>query len=81
MVPLDVTQKTMRTSMKVNGYGIRNKGEERILEFCAAMNMIVWNTLFGIKASHLTTYEFGPSKTNVSYCWVRRNQGNFAKNI
>ena len=63
------------------GYGIRNKEEERLLEFCAAMNMIVWNTLFGIKASHLTTYEFGPSKTNVSYCWVRKNQGNFSKNI
>ena len=28
------------------GYGVRNKEGEMILQFCAAMNMTAWKTLF-----------------------------------
>ena len=37
-------QNTMRTSISY-GYGVRNNEEERILEFCATMNMKIGNTL------------------------------------
>ena len=42
------------------GYGVRSKQGERILEFCAAMNMAVGNTLFKKRASCLVSYERGP---------------------
>ena len=38
------------------------------------MNMAVDNTLFKKRASHLVTYETGPSKTQVDYFLVRSNQ-------
>ena len=42
---LDGTQKFMGTSMEVTVYGVRNKECERVLRFCASMNMTVGNTL------------------------------------
>ena len=45
------------------GYGVRNKEGERILEYCAAMNITVGNKLFKKRASQTATYESGPSKT------------------
>ena len=39
-----------------HGHGVRNKEGEGILEFCAAMNITVGNTLFKKSASHLVTY-------------------------
>ena len=47
---------------------------EKILEFCAATNTTVGNMLFRKRAICLVTYEFGPSKTQVDYRFVRRNQ-------
>ena len=75
MVTLKVTQKTMTTSMEISKKG------ERILEFCATMNMVLGNTLFKKRVSHLVTYESGISKTQVDYCLVRRNQQKFLKEI
>ena len=44
------------------GYLVKKKEEQRILEFCAAMNMGVGNGLFLKKrVNHLVTFEFGPS--------------------
>ena len=68
-----ITKKTMRTSMGGYGYGFRSKKGERILEFCATMNMTVGNTLFTERASHLVTDESGLLKTQVD-CLVRRSQ-------
>ena len=45
------------------------------------MNMAVGNILFKNKASHLVTYKPGPSKIQVDYCLVRRNQRKFLKDI
>ena len=42
-----------------NGFGERNREGERILEFCCAMDMIVANTTFHKRESHLVTYESG----------------------
>ena len=61
------------------GYGVRNYEEERFLEFCAAMNMKIGNTLK--RASHLITYESGPSKTEVDYYFAWRNKRKFLKDI
>ena len=63
------------------GYGDRNKEGERILEFCAAMDMIVANTFFKKRDSHLVTYESGSAKTQVDYCLVRKDQRKLLKDI
>ena len=55
-------------------YGVRKKGGEMIPEFCEATNMTVGNTLSKKRASHLATYESGPSKTQINNCLVRRQQ-------
>ena len=41
---------------------LRNKKEERVLEFYVAMNMKLGNTLLRERASHQVICEFGPSK-------------------
>ena len=43
------------------------------------MNMTPGNTLLKMRATHLVTYESGPSKTNVDHCLVRRKQRKFLK--
>ena len=53
----------------------------RILEFCAAMNMIVGNTFFKKRNTQIVTYESGPSKTPVDYCLERGDQRKFVKGI
>ena len=60
------------------GYWARNKENERIIEFCAAMNMTLGNTLFKKSASHIVSYEPGISKALINFWLVIRN---FLKNI
>ncbi|KAK3896219.1 hypothetical protein Pcinc_000141 [Petrolisthes cinctipes] len=55
-----------------NGYGERNTEGERILEFGFAMDMLVANTVFKKRESHLVTYESGTAKTRVDYLLVRK---------
>ncbi|KAK3893379.1 hypothetical protein Pcinc_002812 [Petrolisthes cinctipes] len=55
-----------------NGYGERNTEGERILEFGFAMDMLVANTVFKKRESHLVTYESGTAKTQVDYLLVRK---------
>ena len=54
-----------------NGYGDRNTEGERILEYGLAMDMLVANTVFKKRESHLITYESGAAKTQVDYLLVR----------
>ena len=58
-------------------YGVRNKKGERILEFCAGMNITVRNIPF--KNVHVVTYEPDPSKTQIS-CLVK-NKRKFLKDV
>ena len=81
MVTLELTQKSMRTSMEVMVVELRTSKVKRILEFCAVMNMTVRNTLFKKRVSHLVTYESGISKTWTDYSLVRRNQRKFLEDI
>ena len=55
------------------GYGVSKEKRASILEFCAAVNLIVENTLFKKGPSHLAIYKSVPSKTQVAYVLVRRN--------
>ena len=63
------------------GYGVRNREGERILEFSSAMDMIVGNTFFQKRDTHLVTYESGLSKTQIDYCLVRRTQRKLLKDV
>ena len=60
MDTLKVTQEIMRTSTEVIVMGVVTRKGERILEFCAAMNMTVGNILFKKRANLLITYKSGP---------------------
>ena len=59
------------------GYGDKNKEGERILEFCAALNLFVGNTYFKKKDSHLVTFESGLARTQIDYFLFRQNQRKF----
>ena len=61
------------------GYGVRKRKGERILEFCANMNMTLESTLFKKRASPLITYRSGPSKT--SRLVSTRDQRKFLKDF
>ena len=61
--------------------GVRNKERKVIPDFCATMNMAVGHIFFNNKASHLVTYEPSPLETQVNYCFVRRKQSNFLKDL
>ena len=46
---------------------------ERILEFALANDLIVGNTLFCKRQSHLVTYSSGGNKTQVDYILYRKS--------
>lgn len=56
------------------GCGVGNKGGERILEFCAVMNMTVRNLLFKERLTHLATYELGSSKVRLYFGKKKRKE-------
>ena len=45
------------------------------------MNIPVGNTFFKKRVSHLVTHESRPSKTQLDYCLIRRNQRKFLKDM
>ena len=56
-----------------HGYGERNMEGERILDFALANDLIVGNTQFSKRESHLVTYSSGGKKTQVDYMLYRKN--------
>ena len=54
--------------------GIRNKEQERILQFCAAKNTVEGNTLFNKRESPLTTNESTLSKAQLDCRFGRRDR-------
>ena len=56
-----------------HAFGKRNKEGERILEFALANDLIVGNTLFLKRESHLVTYSSGGKRTQVDYVLYRRS--------
>ena len=49
------------------GFGKRNPEGERVLDFALANDLVVGNTLFIKRESHLVTFSSGGNKTQVDY--------------
>ncbi|CAH1263777.1 Hypp2763 [Branchiostoma lanceolatum] len=56
-----------------HGFGDRNAEGERLLEFALANDLLVGNTLFIKRESHLVTYTSGNHRTQIDYILFRRS--------
>ena len=54
------------------GIGERNQEGERFLELAEAMNLVILNTQFMKRRSHLVTYKSGRGETQIDYILVRK---------
>ncbi|XGW23662.1 hypothetical protein V3C99_005687 [Haemonchus contortus] len=58
------------------GYGSRNTDGERILEYADSHNLVIVNTRFRKRDSHLITFYSGENRTQIDFVLVRdRDQG------
>ena len=64
-----------------HGFATRNTEGERILEFASANNLVVTNSFFVKRESHLITYMSGTAKTQIDYILVRKRDQKLVKNI
>ena len=55
------------------GYGVLNTGRERVLEFALANDLIVGNTCFIKRDSHLITYSSGNHLSQIDYILYRKS--------
>ena len=55
-----------------SGYGERNPDGDRILDFAVANDLIIANTCFAKRDSHLITYQSGNAKTQIDYVLLRK---------
>jgi hypothetical protein len=55
------------------GFGSRNEEGVRILDFAAAMDMVICNTLFKKDVNKLVTFSSGGRETTVDYILTRRD--------
>ena len=55
-----------------HGFGTRNAGGERIVEFASRTSMAVLNTYFTKKDEHKITYKSGGRRTQIDYILCRR---------
>ena len=63
------------------GYGERNPEGERILEFCSALDMVIGNTLFKKRDSHLITFSSGGARTQIDYILVNSRHRKLIQNV
>ena len=56
-----------------HGFGMRNNEGERILDFALANNLVVGNTLFIKRESHLVTFSSGGNRTQIDYVLYRKS--------
>ena len=56
-----------------HGYGTRNDAGERLLEFARANDLVIGNTRFIKRRSHLITYCSGTCKTQIDYILYRKS--------
>ena len=61
------------------GFGKRNAEGENLLDFAVANKLVVANTHFKKRESHLITYESGPYRSQVDYILLRKHQQKFVK--
>ena len=56
-----------------HGFGTQNREGERLLEFARANNLVIGNTRFIKRESHLITYCSGGARTQVDYILYRKS--------
>ncbi|KAJ7952361.1 Retrovirus-related Pol polyprotein LINE-1 [Quillaja saponaria] len=54
------------------GYGVKNEGGESILDFAIAYGLILANTFFKKRESHLITFSSGPNKSQIDFVMTRK---------
>ena len=64
-----------------HGFGARNSEGERILEFAVAHDLLVGNTLFKKRDSHLITYSSGNLRTQIDYILYRKSFRGAVRNV
>ena len=64
-----------------HGFGLRNAEGRRVLEFAVANNLIIGNTRFIKRDSHLITFESGGNKSQVDYVLFPRKLNSFVTNV
>jgi len=63
-----------------NGFGKRNSEGERILDFAMAADLVVSNSFFKKRLSHLVTYQSGSAKSQIDYILTRKKDRNLVSN-
>ena len=63
------------------GFGVRNSEGTRILELCAAADLVVTNTLFTKPDNHLVTYRSGKACSQIDFILVRRPDLKCARDV
>ncbi|EYC27388.1 hypothetical protein Y032_0009g691 [Ancylostoma ceylanicum] len=58
------------------GYGTRNEEGQRILEFAAMSDLLIANTQFRKRKSHLVTFTSGGRETQIDFWMLRRRDRN-----
>ena len=64
-----------------HGFGTRNIEGDRILEFATANNLVVTNSCFQKRESHLITYRSGRGRSQIDYILVRKRDFKLVKNV
>ncbi|KAJ7978714.1 Craniofacial development protein 2 [Quillaja saponaria] len=54
------------------GYGVKNEGGESILDFVVAYDLILANTFFKKRESHLITFSSWPNKSQIDFVLTRK---------
>ena len=64
-----------------HGFGVRNADGERVLEFAIANDLLIGNTQFKKRDSHLVTYSSGNHRTQIDYILYRKCLRRAVRNI
>ena len=64
-----------------HGFGVRNAEGERVLEFAVANDLLIGNTLFKKRDSHLVTYSSGNHRTQIDYILFRKRLRKSVSNV
>ena len=63
------------------GFGERNAEGGRLLDFAVAHDLVIGNTLFEKRDSHLITYASGDNQTQIDYILIRRRLRKFIRDV
>ncbi len=64
-----------------HGWGTRNAEGERVLEFAESCGMLVGNTCFQKRPSHLITYTSGGASTQIDYVLLKRSFRKWVRDV